>query len=132
MRHIVIPYCGISYMEGDQLYISAGLEDFLALIRDAEYVLTDSFHVMVFCLIFNRQFIAFQRFKENQYLSQNSRINNLLQIAGIKDRLLQYGTSKIPAMTAIDYQLVNKTLQMEIDKSKNYLLKAIGGKQIAM
>ena len=132
MKHIVIPCCGISYTEGDQLYVDAGIEDFLALIRDADYVLTDSFHVIVFCLIFNRQFVAFQRFKEDQFTSQNSRIDNLLEIATVKDRLLRYGTSKIPPMEDIDYQLVNKTLQIEIEKSKDYLLKAIGGKKIAM
>lgn len=132
MKHIVIPYCGISYTEGDRLYVDAGIEDFLALIRHADYVLTDSFHVIVFCLIFNRQFVAFQRFKEDQFTSQNSRIDNLLEIATVKDRLLRYGTSKIPTMEDIDYQLVNKTLQMEIDKSKDYLLKAIGGKKIAL
>lgn len=132
MKHIVIPYCGISYTESDQLYVDAGIEDFLALIRDADYVLTDSFHVIVFCLIFNRQFVAFQRFKEDQFTSQNSRIDNLLGIATVKDRLLRYRTSKIPPMEDIDYQLVNKTLQIEIEKSKDYLLKAIGGKKIAM
>lgn len=132
MKHIVIPYCGVSYTEGDQLYTDAGLEDFLALIKDADYILTDSFHVIVFCLIFNRQFVAFQRFKENQYTSQNSRINNLLEIADVKARILRYGTSRIPTMKEVDYQLVNKTLQVEIEKSKDYLLKAIGGKKIAM
>lgn len=130
MKHIVIPYCGISYTEGNQLQKSAGLEDFLALIRDAEYILTDSFHVMVFSLIFNKQFTAFQRFKENQYTSTNSRVNELLEKADVKDRILMYGTSSVPTMNTIDYQIVNKTLQDEIDKSKDYLLKAIGEEKL--
>lgn len=131
-NHIVIPYCGMSYTEGDQLYVDAGIEDFLVLIRNADYVLTDSFHVIVFCLIFNRQFVAFQRFKEDQFTSQNSRIDNILEIANVKDRLLKYGTRKIPIMEDIDYQLVNKVLHMEIEKSKDYLIKAVGGKKVAM
>ena len=35
-------------------------------------------------------------------------------------------------MEDIDYQLVNKVLHMEIEKSKDYLIKAVGGKKVAM
>ena len=132
LKHVVIPYCGISYLAGDQLYADAGIEEFLGLIKNADYVLTDSYHVMVFCLIFNRQFIPFQRFKEDKHTSQNSRIKNLLEIAGIQERLLQYGTRKIPEVKNINYKLVNRALQIEIKKSKDYLERSIGGEKIAM
>lgn len=51
LQHVVIPYCGFSYLHKADIRADAGLQEFLDLIRGAEYVLTDSFHVTAFSLI---------------------------------------------------------------------------------
>lgn len=51
--------------------------DFLAMIDNAEYVMTDSFHATVFSIIFHKKFYTFER----QYVhghSQSTRITELL------------------------------------------------------
>lgn len=126
IQHIVIPYCGFSYFQNAEIIADADLQDFLDLIRGAEYVLTDSFHVTVFSLIFRKQFYTFTRFKEDAYTSQNSRILNLLNIAGIKERFLPYGSKRIMDYKNINYDSVGGKLQSEIDQSKIFLSEAIG------
>lgn len=132
MQLAIVPYSGLSYMQTGKRYLEAGLEDVLALIKNAKYVVTDSFHISVFSLIFQRQFIIFQRFKENKYSSQNSRIINLLKMLNLDKRLLSYGSNKIPNMQNIDYKETDVILQDKIKESEEWLWKAIGGETIEM
>lgn len=67
---------------GDKTYV-ASPEEFLSLIKNAEYVFTDSFHAVVFSYIFNKQFFAFKR-EENDYMS--SRIVDLLKLIHAENR----------------------------------------------
>lgn len=127
LKHVVVPYCEMSYMQGDRRCIETGTEDMLALIRDAEYVITDSFHITVFSVLFQRQFMVFQRFKSNAYTSQNSRVECLLRATGLEARYIPYGTDNIRYIIPIDYDKVNSKLQTEIESSKNYLLRAVEG-----
>lgn len=61
--------------------------DFVALVRDAEYVCTDSFHGTVFSILFSKNFITFKRFNKKASLSTNTRIFSLLNRLNLKDRL---------------------------------------------
>lgn len=126
LRHIVIPYCGFSYLKKADIAAGAGLQKFLDLIRGAEYVLTDSFHVTVFSLIYRKQFFTFARFRESAFISQNSRVQHILRIAGTEEHLLPYGTGKIPDRGRIDYGLVARAMEREIEKSKEFLQTAVG------
>ncbi|MBQ0054654.1 MAG: polysaccharide pyruvyl transferase family protein [Synergistaceae bacterium] len=68
---------------GDYQECDASPEDFLALIRNADMVFTDSFHACVFSCIFQRQFFAFQRL---EYGGMSSRIYSLLEMFGLSER----------------------------------------------
>ena len=66
-------------------HIDGGPWEFLSMIDGAEYVLTDSFHAMVFSLLLHKRFYVFDR----QYVhkqSQASRIVDLLSSIGLSDR----------------------------------------------
>lgn len=62
--------------------------DFIALIRDARFVLTDSFHCTVFSTLFEKPFFSFRRYNNDSQVSTNSRIYSLLDTFGIPERLL--------------------------------------------
>lgn len=124
---ITVPYLGFSYFQKGQIIPDAGIEDLLNLIQHAKYVITDSFHITVFSLIFQRDFFTFQRFNENSATSQNSRVENLLSMLKLDDRLLEYFSSSIPEKESIDYTSVNEILQSEILKSKQFLDNVTGG-----
>ena len=90
-RIIVIPYLHDAYEEcyeyfGDIKLSSVGPSDFLSLIKNADFVITDSFHATVFSLIFGRTFYVFNR-KSGNY-NMNTRIENLLLMINSEDRLI--------------------------------------------
>lgn len=56
------------------------VEDYLDLIKNAEYVVTDSFHATVFSIIFNTRFFSI-------YPEQaSSRIRSILKLTGLEER----------------------------------------------
>lgn len=126
LKHIVIPYCGFSYFQNAKLYVDAGIQDFLNLIRGAEYILTDSFHVTVFSMIYRKQFYTFERFQEDAFSSQNERVRNILEMANVSNRLVPYGAYNILDKKDIDYRSVIKNLNDEIVRSKKFLIETIG------
>ena len=63
-----------------------GPREFLNYIRNAEYVFTDSFHCSVFSILYKKNFFTFSRFAEGAKQSTNTRIDNLLHIAGLENR----------------------------------------------
>lgn len=125
IKHIVVPYSGFSYLLHADVRADTGLEDLLSLIRGAKFVLTDSYHVTVFSLIFNKEFYVFARFKDADDFSQNSRVTNLLDSINLIERLIPYGSRTINLMNPIDYGAVNHILEMEKKKSRQYLRNAL-------
>ena len=120
-----IPYKGMTYIQNADIRADAGLDDLLNLIRYAEYIITDSFHITVFSIIFEKQFYTFQRFEENSFTSQNVRVTNLLEMTNLQSRLIPYQSVKINEKSEICYELHITKLKKEIEKSKQFLIKAI-------
>ena len=100
--------------------------DFLNLIRNAEYVCTDSFHCSVFSILYKRQFFTFRRYNRNTKQSTNSRLDTLFHMAGITGRLLM-GEENIADCLKIetDFESVHKKLEGIRQKSYEYLLTAL-------
>lgn len=95
----------------DTEMFEAGPSEFLQMIRDAEYVFTDSFHCTVFSLQFKKRFFAFRRFTKEGKTSTNGRLYSLLDIVGLQERMLK-GDEDMDKVLAQDiiYEPVNKAL----------------------
>jgi len=65
-----------------QLY-NLGPQEFLGYIKNAEYVVTDSFHGTAFSVVFNKKFYSYIAFSKT-----SSRIISLLKNLGIDNRLV--------------------------------------------
>lgn len=100
--------------------------DFLNLIRNAEYVCTDSFHCSVFSILYKREFYTFRRYNRNTRQSTNSRLDTLFKIAGIKGRLLT-GDEKTADCLRIktDFDKAHEKLAVVRQQSFDYLKKAL-------
>lgn len=122
---IIVPYKGNTYFQNVDIRADAGLEEILDLIRSARYILTDSFHMTVFSIIYRKQFYTFQRFEENEFTSQNVRVINLLDLMNLSERLIPYQSRTIRKKKHINYDDHIKKLNLEIEKSKIFLEKAI-------
>ena len=121
----IIPYEGFSYFQSKNIVIGANVGNFLDLIRNAKYIITDSFHGSIFSIIFEKNFILFERHNSNNYNSQNSRLYNLLEIVGLDNRIIKHNSKKIDNCSNIDYTKVNSNLDELIKNSREYIIDSI-------
>lgn len=98
--------------------------DFVAAIKNASFVCTDSFHATVFSIVFHKAFISYKRFADNKKESQNSRIENLLKITSLTKRL-EMESNDLKELCIIDYVSVDLKLDFQRDTSINYLENSI-------
>lgn len=116
------PHMTNSYMK----VYSAGPLDFLNLIRNAEYVVTDSFHATAFSILFSRRFFTLPRFKKTEKNSMNSRIYSLLNLMGLQDRLLDYSQfDSFHHDSEIDYPAVYSKIARMRESSFDFLKGAL-------
>ena len=98
-----------------KMFYSAGVEEFLSLVKHAEFIVTNSFHGMIFSVQFKKQFVVFSREQ------CSNKIEELLNLFGLKDRLLV--TGKELFVKDIDYNKVFSKIKNEREKSLDYLAK---------
>lgn len=103
---------------------------FLNLIRNAEYVCTDSFHCSVFSIQYRKKFFAFRRFANKNKQSTNSRLDTLFNLTGITGRLME-GNENITTCvnSQIDFDKVHKRLEIARNESYKYLRNALENKK---
>lgn len=109
-------------IRGYNLVTNAGPSEFLSLIYNAAYVVTNSFHGTCFSVNFNKQFVSVLQ-REN---ALNIRITEFLESVSLTDRLL-YTDENVDQVNLleIDYEKVNNALSSLIDKSKSFLNEAL-------
>lgn len=96
-------------------------DEFVSLVDNSALVCTDSFHALVFSMLFEKPFIAFER-EEPGNCVMSSRLETLLGKFKMTDRR---ENSVFAADTMkIDYSNVNVILQSERNKFFEYMKKA--------
>lgn len=93
--------------------------DFLNLIRNAEYVCTDSFHCSVFSILYRRPFFTFRRYARKTRQSTNSRLDTLFRMVGISDRMMQ-GNENIDDCLKIETDFDTVHIKLEDVRAKSY------------
>ncbi len=100
--------------KGHRMFYEAGVEEFLSLVRHAEYVVTNSFHGAIFSILFHREFAA--------YLRElcDTKVEYLLKSLELEDHLLagRGGSGRPPE---IDYRRVDELLRLRREQSSAYL-----------
>lgn len=107
------PYCKIN----------VGPREFIGYIKNAAIICTDSFHGIAFSIIFQKQFYAFLRFKDNEVNSQNSRVYNILETLSLNSRLV-YPEKEIND-SIIKYENIQEIFNNQVTKSINFLSSSI-------
>lgn len=104
--------------------LDAGPAEFLGLISNAAFVVTNSFHGTAFAVNFNRPFLTVTPARKNN----NSRQKSLLGLLGLSDRLLNEG-DPVPDDISLDFSDAITRLSAERKKSVEFLTKAINGSE---
>lgn len=88
--------------------------EFVRLIRDAVFVVSNSFHATAFSLIFERDFCVVNRSERI-----NERMKSLLTSYGISERLVTRHSDTL--LKSVDYRKIASMLQRDIAYSKDFL-----------
>ncbi len=108
---------------GDYTPFDIGPAEFVNLIRNAEYVFTDSFHGSVFSMLYQKQFLVFNRYSDNSSSSKNSRIDSFCKNYGLSDR--RYNGNIANVENKINYEAVLGKVDEHRQKSKAFLDRAL-------
>ena len=94
--------------------------EFLNLVKNAELVLSSSFHGTIFSILFNRPFFAIRGNKD-------FRIQTLLKKMKLEDRTIDENDieEKCKEAYMIDFKEAEKLLEIEREKATKYLKKAL-------
>lgn len=116
----------------DDTPYNVGPAQFVQLIRDAEYVFTDSFHASVFSLLHRKRFFTFRRYNSDSVVSTNGRLYSLLSLVGQEERLLKGDEDVRQCMArGVDYDAVHKKLGELREFTKQFIEDALTKSGIA-
>ena len=107
------------------LFVDGGPREYLSLIDNAEYILTDSFHSTLFSINFNKRFFIFHR--QYSVTIQTCRITDLLKRFDMGNRLID----DLDVLRKIYLDELPQNSRVFIEKERaivrNYIQKSISG-----
>lgn len=106
------------YIEHSQDCITDGPAEFLYRLKNAEYVLTNSFHCVVFSLLFNKKFLSFTR------SGVSIKTSNLLEKFDLTGRIIT-DKNKIDIDDEIDFEKTASVISQMKSESMDYLRKSL-------
>lgn len=109
------------FYKNGKMFCNPQVEDFLALIDGAQYVITDSFHATAFSLNFNKEFVIVYPGK------YSTRLQSILEILGLTNRVAKNEKDMSIVDFKIDYNRVNELLAAERTRSLTWLKNALSG-----
>lgn len=128
-----VPQCVLQYASEKHIKIyclndasipslfGVGIEEFLYLIKNAQYVVTDSFHATAFSVIFNTNFYVFNRTQEG-VSNMFTRLRTLLELLDLMDRVCEDNKfEKVEKISEKKWNSVNQVLDFKREEEMNYL-----------
>lgn len=104
--------------------IGAGPAEFLGYIHYADYVLTNSFHAMAFCIIYQKKFLAFG------HSIRNARLENVLKQCALENRMVGNGTGPHDIDADVDWKKVKESMKQMRKDSISFLKESMSARNI--
>ena len=106
--------------------IDAGPSGFLSMIRNAEYVVTDSFHGTAFSIVFEKNFVTINDRKADGSLKNDERINNILEKLDLSSNYIpSENVTSFNLEQDLDYKSITKERLKLAKHSIDYLKRAL-------
>lgn len=110
----------LKVLEYDNIKMDLTVEEWLSYIRNADFVITDSYHGTCFSMIFEKKFVTVKN-------RESDRFATFALFPEIQNRILendaQYDAAEFTE--DIDYAEVNRKLAAETEKSKQFIIENI-------
>ena len=108
--------------------MNESVEEWLFLFKNADFIITETFHGTCFAIIFNKPFVCIR----HDYSSSDlNRIRDILKFFNLEDRLI-YNIDKLQDYIdiSIDYNHINTIIDKEKEKSLNLLFNILKNEKI--
>lgn len=104
--------------------IEGGPSEFIGYFQNASYIVTNSFHGMVFSVLLEKQFLVFS------HSNKNARIESFLNKLDLKSHLIEEGmcAAKEAIKDTIDWKYVKGLLEKEKEISLKFIQENCGKK----
>lgn len=109
-----------SYTSYNNKKITPSIEQWLSDIRNAKFVITDSYHGVIFSIIFKKQFAIILNEERG-----TTRFNSLVKLFSLESRILNEKTLDSLLKDEIDYNKINRTLSKAKNESLSFLINNI-------
>lgn len=124
-KHVGLPLIRVTpslhqISRGGKMIFCPKLGTFLSYIKNARYIITDSFHGTAFAINFNKDFIEI--LPNNQTGSRNQ---SILRLTGLENRIIINYTDFSLIKEHINYEKVNDIINVEREKSLKILSQMI-------
>lgn len=116
----IITLAGLQSYLGE--FVKANPFEVLSYVKNADYVITDTFHGSVFSIKFNKKFVTLVREGTGKVYGNSNKLQDLLERFGLSDRAINDMNELERMMDEdIDYVPVNEKIAEEKEKSLEYL-----------
>lgn len=107
---------------GDIKLWDASPADFISVIRNAEYVFTDSFHCMLFSTMYHKNFFTFPKIGK----AQINRMTAFQKLINAESHMIsdEISEEEIDKINLIDWNYADDAINKKRKESKEYLKKA--------
>lgn len=114
-----VSYALHEFYKKGKMKCNVKVEDFLSLLKYAQYVVTDSFHATAFSINFNTQFMIV--FPEKY----STRVESILKVVGLEERIVKNCEDISLSNKKIDFSNANNKLNEEREKAFKYINKVL-------
>lgn len=105
---------------------TSGPREFIGLIKNAEMLITDSFHACVFSMIFKTPFAVFERGNTDEKGDMNSRIYDFLEEYHLENQLVtEKELTEMQEIPKIDFTYAHEHWEKRRQESLKYLENAL-------
>lgn len=110
---------------GGKFVYCPDVSEFLSLIKNATYMLTDSFHGTCFAINMNVQFVELLPLN-----ATSARNQSILKLTGLTDRIVKDYNDYSMVDNAIDFRRVNEIIMCERKKSMDTLISMLDEQKV--
>ncbi len=106
---------------------AVGPLDFLRLYKNANFVVTDTFHGMIFSLIFEKPFVVLKREDGGHWAKYADRMTSTLKMLGLENRYIGSEDTITTDLLKLDYSKITNIIEEKRLESIKYLSDSLKG-----
>lgn len=107
---------------GDHRILDCSLQEWIWLIHNAEYIITDSFHGAAFSTNFQKKFVVTKR---KEKFDMNARLFDFLNLINESDKYINLSEFETIKALEWDYNAISKIIEEKCKESKKFIRNAL-------